>query len=149
MKAVIQRATRAAVRVDGQTIGEIKQPGLVVLLGITHDDGRDDTAKIVKKLSQLRVLDNPDPDGPEQSVVEAGAPLLVISQFTLYASTKKGRRPSFTHAAPGDIAEPLYNDVVTGLRQLGLHVETGQFGAMMEVELVNNGPYTLIVESRN
>jgi D-tyrosyl-tRNA(Tyr) deacylase len=145
MRAVLQRVTRAAVTVDGQTLGAIG-PGLVVLVGIGSDDEDADAAYICEKLLHLRLF----PDGErsmERSVLEAGAELLVISQFTLYAATRKGRRPSFTGAAPPAEAEPRFNEVLTRLRASGLRVETGRFGAMMTVELVNDGPVTITLDS--
>ena len=141
MRAVIQRVNRAAVRVDGEVVGEITRPGLMVLVGATHDDGPAQVATVARKIAELRILDG------ELSAADAGAPILVISQFTLYGDTRKGRRPSWAHAAPGDEAEPLVDAVVADLRGRGLHVETGQFGAMMEVCLVNDGPFTVLVEA--
>ncbi|MBV7363006.1 D-tyrosyl-tRNA(Tyr) deacylase [Actinomycetaceae bacterium TAE3-ERU4] len=148
MRAVIQRATKAKVSVSGKTVGQISEPGLVVLLGVTHDDTPEQAKKIAEKIANLRIL-RPRPgddESPEISVLEAGAPVLLVSQFTLYGATKKGRRPSWTAAAPGPVAQPLYEEVLSQLRTLGVHVEVGSFGAMMEVELVNDGPYTLLVE---
>ena len=141
MRAVIQRVNRAAVRVDGEVVGEITRPGLMVLVGATHDDGPTQVATVARKIAELRILDG------ELSAADAGAPILVISQFTLYGDTRKGRRPSWAHAAPGEEAEPLVEAVVADLRGRGLHVETGQFGAMMEVSLVNDGPFTVLVEA--
>ena len=141
MRAVIQRVNRAAVRVDGEVVGEITRPGLMVLVGATHDDGPKQVATVARKIAELRILDG------ELSAADAGAPILVISQFTLYGDTRKGRRPSWAHAAPGEEAEPLVEAVVADLRGRGLHVETGQFGAMMEVSLVNDGPFTVLVEA--
>ena len=141
MRAVIQRVNRAAVRVDGEVVGEITRPGLMVLVGATHDDGPAQVATVARKIAELRILDG------ELSAADAGAPILVISQFTLYGDTRKGRRPSWAHAAPGEEAEPLVEAVVADLRGRGLHVETGQFGAMMEVSLVNDGPFTVLVEA--
>nr|WP_284289378.1 D-aminoacyl-tRNA deacylase [Angustibacter aerolatus] len=108
---------------------------------MTHDDGPEQVATVVRKVADLRVLD------AERSAVDAGAPVLVVSQFTLYADTRKGRRPSWSAAAPGQVAEPLVEAVVEGLRERGLHVETGRFGAHMQVELVNDGPMTLLLEA--
>ncbi len=141
MRAVIQRVTRASVRVDGDVIGEIDGPGLAVLLGVAKGDGPEQVDVLIRKIAELRLLEG------ELSVEEAEAPVLMVSQFTLYGNTKKGRRPSWIAAAPGPEAEPLFQAVVEGLRARGLHVETGRFGAMMHVELVNDGPYTLIVEA--
>ncbi|OKL49573.1 D-tyrosyl-tRNA(Tyr) deacylase [Boudabousia liubingyangii] len=143
MRAVVQRVTRAKVSVDGQIRGQIDQPGLMVLLGVTHEDGPAEVKKMAEKLANLRVFDTED---GEASALDLKAPMLVVSQFTLYGSTVKGRRPSWTQAAPGPVAQPIYEDVVAALRDLGIHVETGEFGAMMQVELVNDGPYTLLVE---
>ena len=140
MKAVVQRVTRASVTVDGQIVGEITEPGLTVLVGVTHDDTTDQAAKLAAKLWGLRVLDD------ERSCSDLQAPLLVISQFTLYGDTRKGRRPTWLAAAPGPVAEPLVAAVVEELRRLGAKVETGIFGADMQVTLVNDGPITLILE---
>ncbi|MDX6738296.1 D-aminoacyl-tRNA deacylase [Actinocorallia sp. A-T 12471] len=140
MRAVVQRVSEAAVRVDGEVVGEIDGPGLMVLVGVTHDDDRGKAAKLAAKLWGLRVLDG------EKSCSDVGAPLLVISQFTLYGDTRKGRRPSWLDAAKGDVAEPLVDAVVAELRALGAHVETGRFGADMKVSLVNDGPITLIID---
>ena len=141
MRAVLQRVTRASVSVSGQVVGQIDSPGIVALVGVTHGDGPTQVATIARKIAELRILRD------EQSVLDVGAPVLVISQFTLYGSTKKGRRPTWSAAAPGDIAEPLVNDVVAALRERGIKVETGQFGANMQVELVNDGPITVLVEA--
>jgi D-aminoacyl-tRNA deacylase len=136
----VQRVTQASVTVDGQVIGAISEPGLAVLVGITHDDTPAKAAKLAAKLWGLRILDG------EKSCSDVSAPLLVISQFTLYAETSKGRRPTWINAAPGPVAEPLVAAVVAELRTLGAHVETGRFGADMKVALVNDGPVTIIVE---
>jgi len=140
MRAVVQRATQASVTVDGQVVGAITEPGLAVLIGITHDDTPAKAAKMAAKLWGLRILDG------EKSCSDVAAPLLVISQFTLYADTSKGRRPAWGKAAPGPVAEPLVDAVVAELRALGARVETGVFGADMKVALVNDGPVTIIVE---
>ena len=124
----------------GEGVGGARQ-GLVVLLGVQRGDGPDQVAMVARKIAELRILDD------ERSAVDVGAPVLVISQFTLYGDTRKGRRPSWAHAAPGEEAEPLVDAVVADLRGRGLHVETGQFGAMMEVCLVNDGPFTVLVEA--
>lgn len=139
MRAVVQRVSQASVAVDGRTVGAIGEPGLLVLVGVTHDDTRDKAAKLAAKLWGLRILDG------EKSCSDLAAPLLVISQFTLYADLGKGRRPSWTDAAPGPVAEPLVDAVVGELRRLGAHVETGVFGADMKVSLINDGPVTIIV----
>jgi D-tyrosyl-tRNA(Tyr) deacylase len=140
MKAVVQRVTEASVRVDGEIVGAIGEPGLMVLVGVTHDDSPAHAERLAAKLWGLRILDG------EKSCSDIGAPLLVISQFTLYADTRKGRRPSWNEAAPGPVAEPLVEAVVTALRALGARVETGRFGANMKVSLTNDGPITLIIE---
>ena len=150
MRAVLQRVNRAAVRVDGETVGEITRPGLLALVGATHDDGPEQVATIARKIAELRIFDGPGDDGGapgrEASASDLGAPVLVVSQFTLYADVRKGRRPSWSKAAPGPVAEPLVDSVVDELRARGIHVETGRFGAMMSVDLVNDGPYTLVIE---
>ena len=141
MRAVLQRVTRASVVVEGETVGEIERPGLLALVAATHDDGAAQVDKLARKIAELRVLRD------EQSVLDAGAPVLVVSQFTLYADTRKGRRPSWSAAAPGDVAEPLVDDLIAALREKGIEVATGRFGAMMEVSLVNDGPFTLVVDT--
>ncbi|WP_131105747.1 D-aminoacyl-tRNA deacylase [Ornithinimicrobium sufpigmenti] len=141
MRAVLQRVTRASVSVDGEVVGAIDRPGLLALVAATHDDGPGDVATMARKIAELRILPE------ERSVAEAGAAVLVVSQFTLYGSTRKGRRPSWTAAAPGDVAEPLVDAVVADLRNRGIEVATGVFGAMMQVELVNDGPFTLLVDT--
>ncbi|HZZ55036.1 MAG TPA: D-aminoacyl-tRNA deacylase [Trebonia sp.] len=140
MRAVVQRVTQASVTVDGQVIGAIDEPGLLVLVGVTHDDTAGTAGKLARKLWGLRILDG------EKSCADLGAPLLVVSQFTLYGDTSKGRRPTWQAAAPGPVAEPLVDAVIGELRNLGAHVETGKFGADMKVALVNDGPVTLILE---
>jgi D-tyrosyl-tRNA(Tyr) deacylase len=140
MRAVLQVVTEARVDVDGRTVGRIDRPGLVVLVGVTHDDTPAHAVRLAAKVHGLRVLDD------ELSCADVGAPLLVISQFTLYADVHKGRRPSWSAAAPGAVAEPLVEAVVAELRRLGAHVETGVFGADMKVSLVNDGPRTLVIE---
>lgn len=141
MRAVLQRVTRAAVRVAGEVVGEIDRPGLVALVAATHDDGADDVETMARKIAELRILRD------EQSVADAGAAVLVVSQFTLYGQTRKGRRPSWGEAAPGTVAEPLVDAVVQALRERGIAVATGRFGAAMEVELVGDGPFTVIVDT--
>jgi D-tyrosyl-tRNA(Tyr) deacylase len=140
MRAVAARVTRAAVRVDGEVVGEIEGPGLLVLLGVHRDDTAAAADVMARKLHELRILRG------EVSCAEAGAPLLVVSQFTLYGETRKGRRPSWSAAAPPEQAEPLVEAVVAALRERGAPVATGVFGAMMTVESVNDGPFTLLVE---
>jgi D-aminoacyl-tRNA deacylase len=140
MRSVVQRVSQASVTVDGRVIGAIDEPGLLVLVGVTHDDTADKAKKLAAKLWGLRILDG------EKSCSDASAPLLVVSQFTLYAETAKGRRPTWHNAAPGPVAEPLVDAVVAELRTLGARVETGAFGADMKVALVNDGPVTIILE---
>jgi D-tyrosyl-tRNA(Tyr) deacylase len=140
MRAVVQRVARAAVRVDGAVVGEIDSPGLCVLVGVTHTDDAAVADKLAEKLWTLRILDE------ERSCADLGAPLLVISQFTLYGDARKGRRPSWLAAAPGAVAEPLVDAVAAGLRSRGATVATGIFGADMAVELVNDGPFTVLLE---
>jgi D-aminoacyl-tRNA deacylase len=140
MRAVVQRVCQASVAVDGRIVGAIDEPGLLVLVGITHDDTPELAAKLAAKLWGLRILDG------EKSCSDIGAPLLVISQFTLYADLAKGRRPSWSAAAPGPVAEPLVGSVIQALRDLGARVQTGVFGAEMKVSLVNDGPVTIIID---
>jgi D-aminoacyl-tRNA deacylase len=137
---VVQRVSEASVRVDGVVVGQIDSPGLCVLVGVTHDDTAETAARLAVKLHELRILRG------ERSAAETGAPLLVISQFTLYGDARKGRRPTWSAAAPGEVAEPLVAHLVATLRGRGAHVETGAFGADMAVALVNDGPVTLLVE---
>jgi len=139
VRVVLQRVSSAAVRVAGETVGSI-ETGLVVLLGVTHGDSDDDARALAERVYHLRILRD------EQSLAGSGAAALVISQFTLYADTRKGRRPSWNAAAPADVAEPLYDAFCSHLRQLGVVVSTGRFGADMAVELVNDGPVTLILD---
>lgn len=141
MRAVIQRVRRAAVVVEGETVGEITEPGLFVLVGVGHDDGPAEVELIARKVADLRLLEG------ERSVTDAGAPVLVVSQFTLLADTRKGRRPSWNAAAPGDIAEPVVAQVVSALRDRGLTIATGRFGAHMDIEIVADGPVTIVVDS--
>jgi len=141
MKAVVQRASRASVTVDGEVVASFARQGLVVLLGVTHDDGSAQVEAISRKIAELRILDG------EQSASDASAPVIVVSQFTLYGDTRKGRRPTWNAAAPGPVAEPLVDAVVDALRDRGLEVGTGVFGAHMDVELVNDGPMTLAIEA--
>lgn len=145
MRAVVQRVSEARVTVAGETVGAIEGPGLCVLVGVTHDDTPAKAAQLARKLWTLRLLPA-DEDGVEQSCSDLAAPLLVISQFTLYGDARKGRRPTWNAAAPGPVAEPLVDEVVARLRELGAKVETGRFGADMQVALVNDGPFTVIVE---
>ena len=132
--------TRAAVRVDGEVVGEVTRPGLVALVGVTHDDGPEQVERLARKIAELRILRG------EASVADAAAPVLVVSQFTLYADVRKGRRPTWNAAAPGPLAEPLVDAVVSALRGRGVEVATGRFGADMALELVNDGPVTVLVD---
>ena len=139
MKAVVARVSRAAVRVGGATVGEIG-PGLLVLLGVHRDDPEQAVEVMARKLHELRILDD------EESAATTGAPLLVVSQFTLYADTRKGRRPSWSAAAPAEVAEPLVEEFVAELRRRGATVATGRFRTRMLVESVNVGPRTVIID---
>ena len=141
MRAVVQRVSRAGVQVDGEVVGAVDRPGLLVFVGVTHGDGPAQVAAIAGKIADLRIMDD------ERSAVDLGAPVLVVSQFTLYADTRKGRRPSWSAAAPGPVAEPIVADVVAALQARGLEVSTGRFGAHMQVELVNDGPVTILLEA--
>lgn len=140
MRALLQRVRFARVSVDGDVVGSIG-PGLLALIGVTHDDGEAQVERIVRKIAELRLLRD------DQSVADAGAEVLVVSQFTLYADTRKGRRPSWSGAAPGPVAEPLVEAVASGLTERGIAVERGVFGADMQVELLNDGPVTVLVEA--
>ncbi|MEU2549475.1 D-aminoacyl-tRNA deacylase [Streptomyces roseolus] len=140
MRAVVQRVDGAKVVVAGETVGEITGEGLCVLVGVTHDDTPEQAARLARKLWSVRVLED------EKSCSDVAAPLLVISQFTLYGDARKGRRPTWNAAAPGPVAEPLVDEVVAQLRKLGAHVETGRFGADMRVSLTNHGPFTVLLE---
>jgi D-aminoacyl-tRNA deacylase len=140
MRAVLQRVLSASVTVDGEVVGHLDQPGLVVLVGVTHSDDAALADRMAAKIHQLRILRD------ERSAADAGAPILVISQFTVYGDTRKGRRPTWNAAAGGETAEPLVEQLVTALRARGAHVETGRFGADMQVALVNDGPVTLIID---
>lgn len=141
MRAVLQRASRASVTVEGEVTASFDRQGLVALVGATHDDGPAQVETIARKIAELRILSG------EMSAADAGAPIIVVSQFTLYADVRKGRRPSWNGAAPGPVAEPLVDAVVEALRARGLEVGTGVFGAMMDVELVNDGPMTILLEA--
>ncbi|PZT92991.1 MAG: D-tyrosyl-tRNA(Tyr) deacylase [Gordonia sp. (in: high G+C Gram-positive bacteria)] len=144
MRALLQRVTEASVEVEGEVVGRIEpgdgRHGLVALIGVTHTDCADDARTLADKIWRLRILDG------EKSAADLGAPILVISQFTLYANTAKGRRPSWNAAAPGPVAEPLVDEVVAALRSSGAEVATGRFGAHMRVSLVNDGPVTIMLE---
>ncbi|MGH2686387.1 MAG: D-aminoacyl-tRNA deacylase [Actinomycetota bacterium] len=144
MRAVVQRVTRARVTVDGEEMGAIG-PGLCVLVGVTHDDDAATAAKLAEKLWHLRIMDDDD-DVMNRSVAETTRHLLVVSQFTLYGDTRKGRRPSWLAAAPPEQAEPLVTAVADALRTRGATVATGRFRAEMQVELVNDGPVTVMIE---
>ncbi|GAA1611966.1 D-aminoacyl-tRNA deacylase [Kribbella karoonensis] len=140
MRAVVQRVSQASVTVDGEVVGAIDEPGLLVLLGVTHDDTVEKAAALAAKIWTLRILEG------ERSAADEQAPILAISQFTLYADTRKGRRPSWSAAAPGPVSEPLYDAFCAALRDLGAKVERGIFGADMKVTLTNDGPVTLILD---
>ena len=140
MRAVVQRVSQASVAVAERVVGAIDEPGLLVLVGVTHTDTQQSATKLAAKLWGLRILEG------EKSCSDMGAPLLVISQFTLYAATDKGRRPTWQAAVPGPVAEPLVDAVVSSLRALGAQVQTGVFGAHMKVSLINDGPVTIILE---
>ena len=141
MRLVVQRATTADVRVSGEVVGKIDRTGLVILVGVTHDDTPAIAGRMAEKVWRLRIFDD------EQSAEQLNAPMLVISQFTLYADTRKGRRPSWSAAAPRRFSEPLIGSFVNALQALGAEVATGIFGAHMAVQLINDGPVTLILES--
>jgi D-aminoacyl-tRNA deacylase len=140
VRAVVQRVSAASVTVGDETVASIDEPGLCVLVGVTHDDTEATAVRMAAKVHELRILRD------EKSAADAGAPLLVVSQFTLYGDTRKGRRPTWNAAAPGPVAEPLVEQVVHELRRRGAHVETGRFGTDMSLTLVNDGPVTLIVD---
>lgn len=145
MRAVVQRVTRAAVRVEGETVADIG-PGVLVLVGVATNDTERDAAFVAEKVANLRIF--PDEEGKmNRSVIDAGGSALVVSQFTLYGDVRKGRRPAFTGAAPPDVAEPLVMSMAARLEALSVPTWTGQFGAHMEVEIVNYGPVTILVES--
>lgn len=142
MRVLVQRVSSATVSVDGQLVGAIRPAGqgLLAFVGVTHDDDRGKARRLAEKLWYLRIL------ADERSAADVQAPILVVSQFTLYADTAKGRRPSWNAAAPGAVAEPLVEAFAEALRALGADVQTGVFGANMQVELVNDGPVTVILE---
>ena len=141
MRAVIQVVSSASVTIDDQTVGELSGPGLMILLGVNIDDGPEQADALVNKIVNLRIL------GDEESALDLKAPVLVVSQFTLYADVRKGRRPSWSKAARPEHSEPLYEYFVKKVREQGLEVATGQFGAMMDIALVNTGPFTLVIDS--
>ena len=139
MRAVVQTVAEAKVTIEGETVGEIGE-GLLVLVGVTHADGPEQVERLARKIWELRILDG------EKSAADVDAPILVVSQFTLYGDARKGRRPTWTAAAPGPVAEPLVEAVVKALRGRGATVETGRFGAFMLVSSVNVGPRTVILD---
>jgi D-tyrosyl-tRNA(Tyr) deacylase len=141
MRLVVQRVTSASVEVDGEIVGAIDRPGLLILAGVTHDDQAATVDRLAEKVWTLRILDG------ERSCQEENAPILVVSQFTLYADTRKGRRPSWSAAARRAVSEPLVEAFVSSLRLRGAEVATGVFGAYMAVTLTNDGPVTLILDS--
>ena len=146
MRAVVQRVSRASVTIEGQIVGEIGR-GLLILLGITHDDTSERAMWLAEKIAGLRVFS--DDDGKMNcDVTEAGGGALIVSQFTLYGDCRKGRRPSFIEAAPPTVAIPLYETFIHAVKAQGVPVATGRFGADMQVELVNDGPVTLVVDSK-
>lgn len=138
---MLQRVTGARVEVDGTVVGEITRSGLLALVGVAHDDGAAEVERMARKIAELRILRD------EKSVSDSGAPVLVVSQFTLHGDTRKGRRPSWSAAAPGPVAEPLIDDLVAALRQRGIEVATGRFGAIMAVTSTNDGPVTLVIDT--
>lgn len=140
---MIQRVSRAQVLVDGAVVGVLDEPGLVVLLGVTHDDTSDDAKRLAATIVRLRIMRG------EQSVDEVGGGVLAVSQFTLFADTRKGRRPSWGAAAPGPVAEPLYDEFCAAIESAGVTVARGVFGADMAVDLVNDGPVTILMDSRS
>lgn len=161
MRAIVQRAIDGKVSVNSHVIGEFTGPGLVILVGVTHSDTEQTATKLADKIHGLRIFDhefisqfdhicvppNSPPDSPrELSLAELGLPVLVISQFTLYADTRKGRRPTWDNAAPGQVAAPLVEAVIAALRALGTEVATGIFGADMKVNFTNDGPITIIID---
>ena len=141
MRTVVQRVLTASVTVDGKIVGEIEGPGLVVLLGVTHDDGPEQVAWMARKIWSLRILRD------EQSASDVDAPVLVVSQFTLYGDARRGRRPTWNAAAPGEVSEPVYEAFCKELESLGATVARGSFGADMQVALVNDGPITMVLDS--
>jgi D-aminoacyl-tRNA deacylase len=146
VRAVVQRVAHARVEVAGQTVGSVG-PGLCILLGVARGDGSEETARLAGKVARLRIFENDDGKF-DRSLLDVGGQVLVVSQFTLIADTKrqKGTRPDFSHAARPEVAEPLYERFCEALRDLGLHVETGVFGARMQLELVNDGPVTIVLD---
>ena len=146
MRVVLQRVAHASVTVDGEIIGKI-QRGFLLLVGVTHDDAMEDMEYLVRKIVQMRIFE--DEEGKlNRSIQDIGGEILSVSQFTLYADTKKGNRPSFSKAAPGDVALKMFEQFNVLLRDTGIPVETGQFGADMKVELLNDGPVTILLDSK-
>ena len=146
MRVVLQRVSHASVTVDGEIIGKI-QRGFLLLVGVTHDDAMEDMEYLVRKIVQMRIFE--DEEGKlNRSIQDIGGEILSVSQFTLYADTKKGNRPSFSKAAPGDVAIEMFEQFNGLLRETGIPVETGQFGADMKVELLNDGPVTILLDSK-
>ena len=147
MRIVLQRVAHASVTVDEKVIGKI-QRGFLLLVGVTHDDAMEDMEYLVRKIVQMRIFE--DEEGKlNRSIQDIGGEILSVSQFTLYADTKKGNRPSFSKAAPGDVAIEMFDQFNGLLRETGIPVETGQFGADMKVELLNDGPVTILLDSKN
>ena len=147
MKVVLQRVAHASVTVDEKVIGKI-QRGFLLLVGVTHDDAMEDMEYLIRKIVQMRIFE--DEEGKlNRSIQDIGGEILSVSQFTLYADTKKGNRPSFSKAAPGDVALEMFEQFNSLLRDTGIPVETGQFGADMKVELLNDGPVTILLDSKN
>jgi D-tyrosyl-tRNA(Tyr) deacylase len=140
MRAVVQRVSSASVTVEGTVVGSLSSPGLLVYLGVTHSDAPAEVEWMARKIWTLRIL----PD--EKSACDVDAPILVVSQFTLYGEARKGRRPTWEAAAPGAVSEPIYEAVCDALAGLGAHVERGVFGAQMEVSSVNDGPFTVLLD---
>ena len=140
MRAVVQRVLTASVGVDGANVGSFDGPGLLVYLGVTHGDGPDEVAWLARKVWELRILRG------ELSAADTGAPILVVSQFTLYGDARKGRRPTWAAAAPAELGEPVYDAFCAELERLGAHVERGVFGADMRVSSVNDGPVTILLD---
>lgn len=148
MRVLVQRVSSASVSVDGEVVARIDGQGLLAFVGVTHSDTDELARRLAEKLWRLRILEADraeGAEGAERSAADVGAPILVVSQFTLYANTEKGRRPSWNAAAPRPIAEPLVTGFAEALRQLGARVQTGVFGAHMDVELVNDGPVTVLL----
>lgn len=147
MRVILQRVSHASVTVEEKVIGKI-QRGFLLLVGVTHDDAIEDMEYLVRKIVQMRIFE--DEEGKlNRSIQDIGGEILSVSQFTLYADTKKGNRPSFSKAAPGDVAIEMFDQFNGLLRETGISVETGQFGADMKVELLNDGPVTILLDSKN